>query len=180
LIRDGIPCTSPTRTIYDLAASEPLTELERILVLADSKRLLNRRRLEELATENPGHRGASNLRSLLGPAPIRVRSDTELHFVRLCRQAGIEAPEVNRRLAVAGGSIEVDACWPGRKIAVEVDGYAFHGGRTRANNDRDRDQRMAIAGWTVIRFTADQIRTDPAEVVRRLRLLFAPGRSRGP
>jgi very-short-patch-repair endonuclease len=171
LIRHGIPCTSPARTVFDLAASMPEPELEAILVQADSLRILNRRRLDELAAENRGHRGAPKLRSLLAPDPIRIRSEVELDFSWLCRRAGIEAPQVNRRISVESRSIEVDFCWPGRKTIVEVDGYAFHGGRSRANSDRDRDQLLAIAGWRVIRFTADQIRGDPDEVVRRLRRL---------
>jgi very-short-patch-repair endonuclease len=171
LIRHGIPCTSPTRTIFDLAASMPESELEPILVQADSLRILNGRRLDELVAENPGHRGVPKLRSLLTPDPIRVRSEVELDFNRLCCRAGIDVPQVNQRITVEGRSIEVDFCWPKRKVVVEVDGYAFHGGRTRANADCDRDQLLAIAGWHVIRFTADQVRDDPNEIVRRLRLL---------
>ncbi|GIK76954.1 MAG: hypothetical protein BroJett022_06440 [Actinomycetes bacterium] len=171
-IRHGIPCTSPARTIFDLAASEPPDELERILVVAESLRILNRRRLDELVAANPGHRGGPNLRSVLGPGPVFVRSEVELYFLRLCRRAGIEAPRVNSPVSVETRTFEVDFCWPGRRIAIEVDGYAFHGGRSRANADRDRDQALAIAGWTAVRFTADQIRDEPAEVVRRLRLLF--------
>jgi very-short-patch-repair endonuclease len=172
LIRHGIPCTSAARTIFDLAASMPESELEPILVQADSLRILNRRRLDELVAENPGHRGVPKLRPLLASDPIRVRSEVELDFTRLCRRAEIDAPQVNQRITVAGRSIEVDFSWPERKIVVEVDGYAFHGGRSRANADCDRDQQLAITGWRVIRFTADQIRDDPDEIVRRLRLLF--------
>jgi very-short-patch-repair endonuclease len=112
------------------------------------------------------------LRSLLAADPIHVRSDIEHAFVRLCRQAQLAAPQVNAEVSVEGRVFEVDCCWRDRRIVIEVDGYAFHGGRSRANTDRDRDQLLAIAGWTVIRFTADQIRDDPDEVVRRLRLLL--------
>jgi very-short-patch-repair endonuclease len=172
-VRLGIPCTSPARTIVDLATSLPIDALEQILVKADSLRILNRRRLDELVAGRRGRRGSAKLRSLLAGDPIRVRSEAELDFLRLCRRAGIDLPQVNVRVTVGSKTFEVDFCWPDRRIVIEVDGYAFHGGRSRANADRDRDQLLAIAGWLVHRFTADQIRDDPDEVIRRLRVLLS-------
>ena len=80
-------------------------------------------------------------------------------------------------VAVAAGSIEVDFCWPALRVVIEVDGYAFHGGRQRANADRDRDQRLALAGWRVHRFTADQVRDHPETTIRRLAALLAAARA---
>ena len=91
--------------------------------------------------------------------------------MRVCR-----AHSSTRQVPVEGGSLEVDLCWPDLRLIVEVDGYRFHGGRERANSDRDREQRLAIAGWQVVRFTRDQIAADPADCVRRLAALTAAGR----
>jgi len=172
LIRDGIPCTSAARTVVDLAATSPLPELEKTLIRADSLRILNRRRLDELVGERAGQPGTAVLRSLLTADPARVRSEVELAFLALCRRAGIVEPAANRRIEAAGHLFEVDLCWPELRVVVEIDGYAFHGGRSRANADRDRDQLLAIAGWRVHRFTADQVRNEPDETIRRLRLLL--------
>jgi len=115
------------------------------------------------------------LGSLLEPEPARVRSEAEARFLTLCRRAGVAAPEVNRRIEAAGRSFEADFAWPVPRIIVEIDGCGFHGGRSRANGDRDRDQLLAIAGWRVHRFTADQLGGDPGETARRLRLLLGAG-----
>lgn len=173
--RDGILCTSAARTIFDLAAIAEPEELERILIAADSERILNRRRLYELVDGSAGRRGMRVLRSLLAADPIRVRSpaETEMRFV--CRLAEMPDPIVN---GVAGG-LEVDYHWPELRLVVEVDGWRFHGGRERANADRDRDQRLAAAGWLVVRFTRDQIDADPAECARRLAEIAAKRRGSG-
>jgi len=148
-----------------------------MLITADSLRILNRRRLEELVDEHPGARGVRVLRNLLAADPARVRSQVEADVLCLCRAQGLSEPLVNHRIDVGDGTFEVDFCWPVVRVVVEVDGYAFHGGRRRANADRDRDQRLALVGWQVHRFTADQIRRDPAETIRRLAALLAGARA---
>jgi very-short-patch-repair endonuclease len=169
--RDGILCTSAARTILDLAALTEPTELERILIAADSLRILNRGRLDELVLASSGRRGIRALRSLLSNDPVLVRNETEVLMLEICRDAGLPRPLVNSQVPVEGGSLEVDLCWPDLRLIVEVDGYRFHGGRERANSDRDREQRLAIGGWQVVRFTRDQIAADPAKCARRLAVI---------
>ena len=162
--RDGILCTSAARTIVDLAAPAGPEELERILIAADSLRILNRRRLEELVASRTGGRGIRALRSILGNGPVSVRSgyETEMRFI--ARLAHVPEPVVNGLVE----GFEVDCHWPELLLVVEVDGWRFHGGRERANSDRDRDQLLTAAGWTVTRFTCDQIEADPQRCARRL------------
>ncbi len=169
--RDGILCTSAARTIVDLAAVAEPEELERILIAADSLRILNRGRLEELVAASPRRRGLRTLRSLLSAGPVRVRSGRETDMLFVSRLAGLPEPIVNGFVA----GIEVDFHWPDLRLVVEVDGYRFHGGRERANNDRDREQRLLAAGWPVARFTRDQLVADPDDCARRLAAIAARG-----
>jgi very-short-patch-repair endonuclease len=175
--RAGIPCTGAARTLLDVAAISSPDELERMLITADSLRILNRRRLEELVDEHAGARGVRSLRVLLAADPARVRSQVEADLLRLSRARRLPEPLVNHRIEVGGVTLEVDFCWPALRIVAEVDGYAFHGGRGRANADCDRDQRLALAGWRVHRFTADQVRDHPEETIRRLAALLEAGRA---
>jgi len=162
--RDGIPCTSAARTIVDLAALLGPAELEPVLIAADSLRILNRRRLFELVGESSGRRGIRTLRSLLAIDPVRVRSTLETDLLQIIRTAGLPEPIINGRVA----GIEVDFHWPALRLVAEADGWRFHGGRERANADRDRDQRLLVTGWRVIRFTRDQIVAEPERCARRL------------
>lgn len=158
--RDGILCTSAARTIVDLAAIASPEDLERILIAADSLRILNHRRLEELARDR---RGAKALRSLLFGAPITVRSGRETELLQAFRRAGLPEPIVNG----FPEGFEVDYHWKELRLVVELDGYRFHGGRERMNSDRERDQMLALAGWRTLRFTRDQVAVDADECARR-------------
>src|SRR5215207_4091057 len=63
-VRHGIPCTTPARTILDCSR---ILGAEEMLMAADSMRILNRRRLEELIARH----GSRHLRTLLTDGPGR-------------------------------------------------------------------------------------------------------------
>jgi very-short-patch-repair endonuclease len=175
--RRGIPCCTPTRLIADAAATLPVLQLEKMLLDASSRGWIDARRLHELASE-PGRRGSRRLQAVLGIEIPKIRSSAEIAFLRICRSIDFEAPRVNEAIRVAGRRFEVDFHWPGLQLVVEIDGYAFHGARSRANADRDREQVLAMAGWFVHRFTRDQIVGARDEVAERLlRLLVTRQRS---
>ena len=163
----GIPSTNATRTIVDLASTLDVNALESALLLASSRGLINDQRLTQLAIAHHGRPGAPKLRAVLGMGTPRVRSGVEVRYLQICRTAGLQEPLVNQEIVVGNRTFEVDFHWPDLRIVVEVDGYAFHGGRSRANEDRDREQCLTIGGWSVHRFTRDQIVDDPAQVARR-------------
>ncbi|MGK3981368.1 endonuclease domain-containing protein [Sorangium sp. So ce118] len=50
------------------------------------------------------------------------------------------------------------------RVAIELDGHDWHE-RTKeqAAADRQRDRRMAVMGWTVVRYTGSEVYQDPAE-----------------
>jgi very-short-patch-repair endonuclease len=95
-----------------------------------------------------------------------TRSDLERRFLEACE--GLERPVVNARVA----GLEVDFLWPSARVVVETDGYAFHSSRTAFERDRERDQRLAVAGYTVVRVTHRQLSDAPEAVVDRLRRLL--------
>ena len=170
---DGIPCTSAARTIFDLAALAGVEELEEMMIAANSLGILNWGRLEELVEAGRGRRGIRALRGLVVEEPERVRSKTEMAMKRICRSIDFEDPSMNRIIEVAGRRFEVDFHWPRLRLVVEVDGYRFHASRKRLNDDRERDQLLTIDGWTVVRFTRDQVIETPAVVAERLRAIVA-------
>ncbi len=53
-------------------------------------------------------------------------------------------------------------------LAVEVDGWEFHGGREAFERDRARDRLMLTRGLPVMRFTARDLRNDPGGVVAQI------------
>lgn len=60
----------------------------------------------------------------------------------------------------------IDIAFVERKIAVEVDGWAFHGKHRSAHaKDRERQNLLVLEGWRVLRFTAGQIYGDLPSVL---------------
>jgi superfamily II DNA or RNA helicase len=58
-------------------------------------------------------------------------------------------------------------------IAVELDGFEFHGNRYAFSYDRLRQNDLHAAGWTVLRFSYDSIRLDTARCVSQLQAVLA-------
>ena len=65
----------------------------------------------------------------------------------------------------------VDFLWRDAWLVVEVDGRATHGTRLAFQADRDRDGRLAVAGYRVLRFTWWDVTRRPAVVADRVRRL---------
>ena len=90
-------------------------------------------------------------------------------MLALLRAAELPAPQVNVRL----GRYEVDFLWPGERLVVEVDGYAYHSNRRAFERDRERDATLAAAGYTVLRVTWRQLVSAPEAVVARVAMALA-------
>jgi very-short-patch-repair endonuclease len=74
----------------------------------------------------------------------------------------------------------VDFFWPATKLIVEADSYTYHSMPSAFERDRERDQQLILAGYTVVRFTYHQVtRRRKAVANRVLRLLSAERGSPG-
>jgi very-short-patch-repair endonuclease len=163
---EGIPVTTPRRTILDLAGELGSGELERMVAQACLRGTVDPQDLRNLAVHSAGRRGVARLRALLDAdgAPALTRSEAERRFLRLVRRARLPAPGTN----VTIGEMEVDFAWTNQRLVVEVDGFAFHSSRSRFENDRRRDARLAGRGYRVMRVTWRQIAHEPEALLVHL------------
>ena len=90
-----------------------------------------------------------------------TRSVAEERFLSLIRDSGLPQPLVN----VRRHGYEIDFFWPEERVAVEVDGFAYHRTRGRFEGDRSRDAALRKAGITVIRVTWRQLERDATAVL---------------
>lgn len=127
-------------------------------------RLVTPRELAHVAGR--GRPGSTALRAVLNlqHEPSLTRSEAEIAFLELVRNAGLPDPETN--VNVLGH--EVDFLWREKRLIVEVDGFAYHSSRQAFERDRRRDARLQAAGFRVIRFTYRQIVNDPASIIECL------------
>jgi len=72
-----------------------------------------------------------------------------------------------------GAGFRPDFLWRPQRLIVETDGRDVHTTRQAFERDRERDQRLTVAGWRVVRFTWRQITREPDRVVQTLRALLA-------
>jgi very-short-patch-repair endonuclease len=162
-MRGNLPLTTPARTICDLAATEPLRDVEAALAEARIHRLATDRQITQVITRAPTRPGAPIIRSLLEQEDDSgyTRSKAERLLRDLIAKANLERPLFNEPIL----GYVVDAVWPKQRVVVEVDGYAYHHHRAAFERDRRRDQQLIAAGYTVIRVTWIQLRDRPIETI---------------
>jgi very-short-patch-repair endonuclease len=170
-VRNGIPVTSATRTLLDLATRVGPRALRAAFNEAERRNLLDRSQLARLCERARGRRGTGTLRALLAAPSLplsETRSELERRFLRFCRDRGLPIPGVNVPLA----GYLVDCLWPEHRVVVELDSWAHHGDRGSFEADRRRDARIQRAGHRVIRVTKRRITEDGNALEEELRALL--------
>jgi len=166
---DGIPITSVSRTLLDLAAVLGARDLGYVLDRAERLQVLDLARIEDVLDRARGRRGAGALRKAIdGWRPADTRSELEARHLDLIIDAGLPVPLLNA--VVRGERYEhtVDAYWPAQRMIVQLDGFDYH--RTRRDRERDAttDADLELAAYRVMRLTWDDIVVHVARTVRRL------------
>jgi very-short-patch-repair endonuclease len=164
----GIPVTTPSRTILDLASALTRRQLENALRRAEMLRLFDLTSLDAAVTAHRRAPGRGELRRLLYARTItavETANNFEDAFLALCDEHGLPTPRVNVPLL----GYRPDFLWPRERLIVETDGRASHGTAYAFEADRRRDADLAAAGYQTLRFTYRQVTGDgarTAEVVR--------------
>lgn len=134
-------------------------------------------RLSALADALGRARGVRRLRRFADLAASAARSRAEELSHSLLRHAGISGWHANYPVRIRGRTVVVDLAFPEPKVAIEVDGRAYHGS-SRFQYDRTRQNLLVTAGWTVLRFTWEDLTRRPDDVVAQVRaVLRAAGAS---
>jgi very-short-patch-repair endonuclease len=167
---DGIPCTSPARTLVDLAGTVGDWTLRGCFERAAQRRLLDISAIE--ASMDPGRRGVKSLRKLVDEwrraAPVarngKLKSPLEAKVLPLLVQRNLPAPLLNAPVEIRNGRIEVDFLWPAQRLVVEADSRDFHGTDLAFERDRWRDRELFRAGYNTLRVTHQQAERETSAV----------------
>ncbi len=168
---DGLPVTTVTRTLVDLADVLSAHRVERVLHRAEQLRLLDARALTDRLAALPGRRAVAlhrGLERLAVAEPDLSRSELEERFLALVATSDLPRPELNVHLH----GYEVDALWRPQRLVVELDGAATHLTPTAFERDRRRDAELQVAGYAVVRVTWRQVTREPTAVAATLRALL--------
>ncbi|KAA0023744.1 type IV toxin-antitoxin system AbiEi family antitoxin domain-containing protein [Antrihabitans cavernicola] len=151
----------------------PLTVLEAAVVLPQGAALMDRALqrhtslpiLQATHERNIGRRGSAAATRLLTAAGEGGASEAERLLHRLLRRGRLTGWAAHVRSC----GYEIDVAFIAHRVAIEVDGWAWHHRVDRFNSDRIRQNTLVNAGWRVLRFTWHQLHDSPTAVLDQIR-----------
>jgi hypothetical protein len=174
-VRNGVPVTSPARTLGDLSAVIGADFLGRLVDDALRRQILVLDDLREaygvLATR--GRRRLTVLRAVLDerlPGFHPGGSRSELDVRRILVDAGLGEPVAQHQVAAGGTVYLLDWSYPQDLIAIEYNGFEFHSTRSGADHDAARYAALVALGWRVLPVTSA---TTPHVLVDNVRAVRA-------
>ncbi|MBV8430044.1 MAG: hypothetical protein JO244_02705, partial [Solirubrobacterales bacterium] len=164
-IIEGLPVTSPARTIFDLASSADTARVERAVEEALTQGMVTEPGLRRLAPTVRGQAGGKLVTAILDAhqEPGITKSKAERRFRHLMRAAQLPEPRTN--FPFHGYSL--DCYWPDLGVVVEVQGYRFHSSRKKFERDTRKAATLAAAGLSTSYVTWVQMDNEPFAVVAR-------------
>lgn len=178
--RSGIAVTTVARTLVDLAGIVERDNLERAVNEADVLRALDVGALHDALARTRGRRdgGQAAMEAVLAlhHGPVVLRSQLERRFRALLRAHGLPPAEHNVRVA----GYEVDAVWPARRLAVELDSARYHDTPAARARDAAKSAALEAAGWRLLRYRWHHLGGAAGEATaRELRALVGGGGGAG-
>jgi very-short-patch-repair endonuclease len=174
----GIPVTTPTRTIVDLAAVCSLDAVERAFECAVRTGATSVGEVEATAVRiaRPGRPGAAAIRELLRRLERDGKcngSDLETRFFQLLRAAGIRLPLRQRRIVRPDGSVAfADYAYDDLRAIIELEGFDSHSSKRQHRSDIERNNDLVREGWVVLRFSWRHVTRDADYVIATLLATF--------
>jgi very-short-patch-repair endonuclease len=163
---ERLPVTGVPRTLLDYASEAKTLRLERAIDRADRLELLDLAAVDRITDEVRGHRGRGPLLRAMVIYREKgfTRSGGEKRMLAALADAGIRRPSVNNFIE----GYELDFYWEQERFAVELDSWEHHRGRQSFEDDRKRQEELAMAGIETIRITGTRLRREPRKVAMRI------------
>jgi very-short-patch-repair endonuclease len=164
--------TALLRTVVDCSRILPFGEA---LAVADAALATRQFSQEELLAATAAMRGSGcpNARRMAEAAACHSDSFLESMLRALLISEAIDGFEPQVLVSSGWFRARVDLGHRAARLAVEADGYEFHGSRRDFAADCHRYDELVAAGWLVLRFTYEQVIGDPAWVVATIRAALA-------
>ena len=171
---DGIPVTSPVRTLCDAGLIFPEHEVRRMLDHSLSSGLVSRGDMWKfrIRVGRQGRNGCGVLGRILEslpPVADRLESGLEVARARVIDAHDLPEPSYQHAVVVNGNRYRVDAAYPEARLFLEVDGASVHSSSTQIAADGGRQNDLVTAGWKPLRFTWSDLNERPAAIARLIR-----------
>ena len=164
--------TSLLRTVLDCARLLPFGEALAVADAALASGLIHPEELLAAATAARGP-GCPNVRRVAACADGRAASFLESMVRALLIINGVDGFEPQVFVSSGAFRARVDLGHREARLALEVEGYQFHGSANDFAADCGRYDELVTAGWLVLRFTYQHVIGHPAWVVATTRAALA-------
>ncbi|MGB8650469.1 MAG: DUF559 domain-containing protein [Mycobacteriales bacterium] len=173
--RKGFAVTSPARTWVDLGRVLGEEAMDAALATAFQRKLITLPEIDAVLAVAHHRAGTGVARAALVHFRPEWESVLSAKFGRLIEDAGItlEAGWVIRDSDTGEPIAVLDFADPRLRLAIEVDGWAYHGSKLQQQRDKLRDRRLLRLGWRTVRFTTEDVLFRPEQIVAELRALLA-------
>ncbi|UOY03340.1 DUF559 domain-containing protein [Blastococcus sp. PRF04-17] len=161
LVEAWVWAESPTRNVRS-SAEQPV--VRQALIEAVRTKEARPAVIRRESQRRSRHPGRAELSRLLALVEAGCQSELEIWGVLHALPRPPEVPpyvQQHRVVLADGRRVELDAAWPEARVAVELDGAAFHGSRQARERDLRRDTALAGEGWIVLRFSYARLVADP-------------------
>lgn len=170
VVRDALRITAMPLTVLDASVDLGVWVMDAALL----RKRVTIPQLARTQIRNRGRRGSPRSRAMLAAMSAGARSEAERLLLALLRRSAITGWRANypvecRDSTPASGGYLIDVAFPDAKVAIEIDGFAFHSDAVAFQHDRRRQNDLVAAGWTVLRFTWHDLVDRPAYVIARIR-----------
>jgi hypothetical protein len=170
MVVNGIPVTTPARTICDLSRRFNAPALGKVLDDAVRRELVS---YEEVARCRDDMRARGRRRLAILDATLETRgfgfdpgeSAPELDVRTWLEDAGI-APEVQVQVVVGGRRRRIDIAYVAEMVAVEYLGINTHANAPALIDDSQRSNDLQLAGWLIVFITKATTREEAVRMVR--------------
>lgn len=169
--RTGVPVTTPVRTAFDLARR---CRLEEGVVAVDALLQVCRLRLGAIAAYCRDGRsawhGARRVAGVLALATPGVESPMESRLRLVLVLAGLPEPVVQHRVHDdESGTVvaRLDLAYVQARLGIEYDGEC-HWEPGAVRRDLRRQNALRALGWSLLRFTADDVLRSPGRLVTQV------------
>ncbi|GAB4082634.1 hypothetical protein GCM10028783_35830 [Modestobacter muralis] len=163
--RSGLRVTALPRSLVDAWPLMPLPERRPLAIDAVRRRLVTAHQLRDSLAERPNVAGHRALRQTIELIADGCQSELEAHGVLTVFHHRSLPPSVGQHpVDLPTGRVRLDRAYPEVRLAVELDGAAFHTSPEDRARDLARDRALAALGWVVLRFTYADVVRDPHAV----------------
>jgi hypothetical protein len=164
---EGVLCTSVARTALDLARRRRLPQS--LVVLDAAAARVGKDALRDACSRLRWKKDRRLLLDALAVTDPLSESPLESSSRGVMLLAGVPAPELQGWVTGADGrSYRADFLWREHRVIGEADGMIKYAGIEDVRAEKRREDALRQAGYTLVRWTADELRRTPDRVIARI------------